>query len=232
MGGAAKMNKTLNFSDIIRKNILNLDAFQKISPAEVLTCVIFTLIAAIFIFLIYKYTFRGVIYNYTFNLALVPMCVVTALVILTISSNVVLSLGMVGALSIVRFRTALKDPMDIVYMFWALGAGIASGAGIYSVSLLGSLLVGIILLVMSRYKLKDKKFMLILHYTEHANDGVKRILGKISYNLKAKTITKDVTELSAEVKVKGDNTAFLSELSGVQGVIDASLVSYNGDYAE
>jgi uncharacterized membrane protein YhiD involved in acid resistance len=140
---------------------------------------------------------------------------------------------MVGALSIVRFRTALKDPMDIVFMFWAIAAGIASGAGVYTVSIVGSLFTGIVLIVMTRSKNGDKNkgYMLIIQYSEIASDKVKKVLSKVKHELKSKTITQGSIELTVEVKIKGDNTAFVTELSEIEGVLNASLVSYNGDYA-
>lgn len=225
------MGNNLNFQDIIKKSILNIDMSQKISPVNVFICLLMTLAVALFIFFIYKLTFRGVAYSYTFNVSLIPMCLITALIILTISSNVVLSLGMVGALSIVRFRTAIKDPMDIVFMFWSISVGIASGAGIYTVSVIGSLFIGVTIFFATRYKYKGKRFILIIHYKDEANDEVKKTLAKLKYDIKSKTITPNSIELTVEVKIKGDNTALVNRFSKIPGVIDASLVSYNGDYA-
>jgi hypothetical protein len=226
------MDKALSFTDVLKKSFLNLDAFQKISFIDVAICMLVALAVALFIFFIYKYTFRGVVYSYTYNMSLVLMCVLTALIILTISSNVVISLGMVGALSIIRFRTALKDPMDIVFMFWAIVAGLSTGAGIYSVSILGSIFAGAILIVMSKHRIRVKKYMLIIHYSDEAMDEVNYILGRIKHILKSKTIIKGVIEINVEVNIKGENTSFVNQLSQIQGVADASLVSYNGDYAE
>jgi uncharacterized membrane protein YhiD involved in acid resistance len=221
----------ITFNDLIKKSFLKLDVFAKISIFDVVVVVLLTLLVGMFIFYIYKKTFRGVVYNYSFNAALVMMCLITSLIIMTISSNVVLSLGMVGALSIVRFRTALKDPMDIVFMFWAIAAGIASGAGIYPVSIIGSLFVGGILLGLSKIKPSDEVFLLVIHYEESAADEVKRILNKIPYVLKSKTVTSKNTELTVEIRIRDNNTAIVNELSVVSGVIDAVLVSYNGEYA-
>lgn len=221
----------VTFNDLIKKSFLKLDVFAKISIFDVFIVVLLTLMVGMFIFYIYKKTFRGVVYSYTFNAALVMMSIITALIIMTISSNVILSLGMVGALSIVRFRTALKDPMDIVFMFWAIAAGIASGAGIFPISIVGSLLVGGILLGLSKIKPQDEVFLLIIHYEESANDEVKRILNKVSYVLKAKTVTSENTELTVEIKIRDNNTAIVNDISTISGVRDAVLVSYNGEYA-
>lgn len=225
------MDSQYKFQDILKKGFTGLDVFNKISPMSVITCLIMTLIAAVFIFYVYKYTFRGVVYSYTFNMALVPMCLLTALIIQTISSNVVLSLGMVGALSIVRFRTALKDPMDIIFMFWVISVGIASGAGVYSISLIGSLFTGAVIFIMSRQKIDKSSYMMILHYTDDATDKVNQVLGKLKYELKSKTVAKGVVEFTAEVRVKANNTAFITEFSEIEGVFNAALVTYNGDYA-
>ncbi|WP_237728571.1 DUF4956 domain-containing protein [Paenibacillus sp. OSY-SE] len=150
---------------------------------------------------------------------------------MTISTNIVLSLGMVGALSIVRFRTAVKDPMDIVYMFWAISVGIANGAEIYPVSVFGSLAVGAAIFWLSRRKVRDAPYLLIVKYEEPAQDEVLSRLRKLKYVLKSKTVHKQMTEMTVETRLRDDNTAFVNELSGVVGVRDVMLVSYNGDYA-
>lgn len=226
------MNDVLNFNDILKKSFTKLDVFAKISVFDVLSCILFTLIVAMFIFYIYKKTFRGVIYNYSFNVALVAMCLITALIIMTITSNVVLSLGMVGALSIVRFRAAVKDPMDIVFMFWSISAGIASGAGIYPISIFGSLFVGLILILLFKRSSKDCIYLLIIHYNESANDEVRRALNRLKkYTTKSKTVSNGNIELTLEVKLKSENTAFVNRISAIEGVKDAALVSYNREYA-
>ncbi len=226
------MDNTFTFGNIFKKGFSSLDIFQKISFMQIFVCILVALLVSTFIFFIYWYTFRGVVYSYSFNVAILMMCLLTSLIILTISSNVVLSLGMVGALSIVRYRTALKDPMDIVFMFWAVAVGISTGAGIYSVSIIGSLVTGGILVLLNKYKIKDRRYMLIIHYTEEANDSLRHILKEIKATIKSKTITKGSTEINVEVRLKNDNTSFLNNISDIQGVIDTSLISYNGDYAD
>lgn len=226
------MNDIVNFNDMIKKSFVKLDVFAKVSIVDVLICMLMTFIVGMFIFYIYKRTFRGVIYNYNYNVALVAMCLITSLVIMTISSNVILSLGMVGALSIVRFRTAVKDPMDIVFMFWSIAAGIASGAGIYPISVFGSLLIGLILVILFKRSSNDCVYLLIIHYHESANDGVRHALNRLKkYTIKSKTVSNGNVELTLEVKLKSDNTAFVNRISSIEGVIDAALVSYNREYA-
>jgi uncharacterized membrane protein YhiD involved in acid resistance len=155
----------------------------------------------------------------------------TTLIIMTISTNIVLSLGMVGALSIVRFRTAVKDPMDIMFTFWAVTAGIATGAKIYPIAIIGSLAISAVLFILAKRKGKDAPYLLIIQYEEKASEPVKVTLRRMKHVLKSKTVRKDMTEMTVELRLRDDNTAFVTELSSFDGVKDVVLVSYNGDYA-
>lgn len=226
------MGDNLNFDNIIKKSVLNLEAFRNISYIDVFLGLLCAFIIGMFIFWVYKKAFRGVVYSYNYNVSFVLMTMITALVIMTISTNIVLSLGMVGALSIVRFRNAVKDPLDIVYMFWALAAGIASGAKLYPIALFGSLLIGVTLLWLSRRKIREQPFLLIIRHTEEAANEVREQLRKLPYRLKSKTVRKDFTELTVELRLRDDNTAFLHSISDIHGVQDASLINYSGDYAQ
>lgn len=226
------MGDNLNFDNIIKKSVLNLEAFRNISYIDVFLGLLCAFLIGMFIFWIYKKAFRGVVYSYNYNVSFVLMTMITALVIMTISTNIVLSLGMVGALSIVRFRNAVKDPLDIVYMFWALAAGIATGAKLYPIALLGSLLIGLTLLWLSRRKIREQPFLLIIRHTDQATDEVREQLRKLQYRLKSKTVRKDFTELTVELRLRDDNTAFINAITEIQGVQDASLVNYSGDYAQ
>ncbi|KQL45655.1 hypothetical protein AN963_11380 [Brevibacillus choshinensis] len=225
------MDQTINFQDIIKKSVLKMEQFASISVLDTVIGLILSGAIGLFIYYIYKKSFRGVVYSHTFNITLVVMAMLTSLIIMTISTNIVLSLGMVGALSIVRFRTAIKDPLDIVFMFWSIAVGIATGAGAYPVSIIGSIIVAATILLLSRKQLKDMAYLLVIHYRDNANDEVRYQLNKLKYALKSKTINKDVVELIVEIKLKDDNTAFVQDISAIEGVKDVSLVSYNGDYA-
>lgn len=225
------MNEIINIKDLFKKSALKLDSFVNISYVDVAFGLGLSVLIGLFIFYIYKRTFRGVVYSYNYNITFVLMTMITSLVIMTISTNIVLSLGMVGALSIVRFRTAIKDPLDVAFMFWAIAAGIATGAGVYPVSVVGSLLIGLVILVMSRHKMKDSAYLLVIHFNETANDQVKLQLKKLKHVLKSKTVRKDQIEMTVEVRLKDDNTGFVHAISEIEGVRDAVLVSYNGDYA-
>jgi uncharacterized membrane protein YhiD involved in acid resistance len=220
-----------NFDNIIKKSFLNVDAFANIQILDILLSLLVSLVLGLFIYWVYKKTFMGVVYSHNFNITLVLMTLITSIIIMTISTNVVLSLGMVGALSIVRFRTAIKDPLDIVFMFWAISVGISSGAKIYSVSIIGSLFVGLVIFLLTRTKKSSNTYLLVIHYDIKAYYEIKQQLKKFKHVVKAKIVRQDSTELTVEIKLKVDNTAFINNLSAIDGVEDVSLVHYNGDYA-
>ncbi|WP_419875752.1 DUF4956 domain-containing protein [Candidatus Pristimantibacillus sp. PTI5] len=226
------MNDTVNFQDVIKKSMLHLEAFRSISYVDMFLGLASAFIIGLFIYWIYRKTFRGVVYSYNYNVSFVLMTMITALIIMTISTNIVLSLGMVGALSIVRFRTAVKDPLDIVYMFWAIAAGIASGAKMYPLALGGSIIIGLTLAWLSKRKIKEQAFLLIIRHTDSATDELRVQLRKLDSKLKSKTVRKDFTELTVEIKMRDDNTAFMKTISEIEGVHDASLINYTGDYAQ
>ncbi|MGE6490472.1 MULTISPECIES: DUF4956 domain-containing protein [unclassified Exiguobacterium] len=225
------MDTTVNFNDIIKNSFLNEFSFGNLSIIDVMLGLLTAFLAGSFIYFIYKTTYRGVLYSPSFNATLLVMTMITSLVIMTISTNVVLSLGMVGALSIVRFRTAIKDPLDVVFMFWAIAAGISSGAGLYFLTLFGAAVIGAVIVSLARKKHTDTLYLLVIHYYEDGNDEVRRELQQLDYTLKSKIVRKDVVELTAEVRLKIDNTAFMNRLNDIEEVRDVSLVQYNGDYA-
>ncbi|WP_342527920.1 DUF4956 domain-containing protein [Chryseomicrobium sp. FSL W7-1435] len=231
MTGTDATNQQTTFTDILRDSFIEDFAMDSLSIIDILLSLTVAFGVGLFIYFIYKITYKGVLYSPTFNGTLLMMSMITCLIIMTISTNIVLSLGMVGALSIVRFRTAIKDPLDIVFMFWAIASGISSGAGLYFLTLIGALVIGAIIVVMARRKHTDTMYLLVIHYTDEANDEVKRVLQKIQYELKSKIVRKGAIELTAEIRLKIDNTSFLNELVDTPGVRDASLVKYNGDYA-
>ncbi|MBD2867539.1 DUF4956 domain-containing protein [Paenibacillus arenilitoris] len=226
------MGESLNFQDLFKKSMLHLEAFRSVSYTDVLIGLIASFGIGMLIFYIYKKTFRGVVYSYNYNVTFVLMTMITAIIIMTISTNIVLSLGMVGALSIVRFRTAVKDPLDIVYMFWAISAGIATGAKMYPVALVGSAAISLTLLWLSRRKVREQPYLLIIRHTEEAITGVRTQLRKLNYTLKSKTVRKDYIEMTIEIRLRDDNTAFVNVMSAIDGVLDVSLINYTGDYAQ
>jgi hypothetical protein len=228
------LNNTITFNDIIKKKFLEQFALgtQELTLSRVLITLAVALVIGLFIYYIYKRTFNGVLYSRNFNVSLVMLSMVTALIILPITSNLTLSLGMVGALSIVRFRTAVKEPIDTVFMFWAIAVGITTGAGFYYVAISGSLLIGIILLFLSLVRVKGTTpYLLVIHHDHQSIQEVARVLRQLpKHKLKSKTVTRDGIELTIEVQLKDDTTSYINRFLQIHGVQDAALVSYQGDY--
>lgn len=222
----------MSFQDIIKKSVLTLEEFRTISYFDMILGLLIAFGIGMFIYLIYRKAFRGVVYSYNYNVSFVLMTMITTLVIMTISTNIVLSLGMVGALSIVRFRTAVKDPLDIVYMFWAISAGIAIGAKLYPLAIGGSIIIGLVIIWLSKRKIREEAYLLIIRHNDDAATALRAELRKLSGKLKSKTVRKGFTEVTYEVKLSDDNTAFLQVIIELEGVSDASLVNYTGDYAQ
>ncbi|RAP73975.1 DUF4956 domain-containing protein [Paenibacillus montanisoli] len=225
------MGDTINFQEVIKSSILELEAFRQVSIVEIVVGLLISFLLGMFIYWTYYKTFRGVVYSHNYNLTFVIMTMLTTIVIMTISTNIVLSLGMVGALSIVRFRTAVKDPLDIMYMFWSITVGIATGAKIYPIAILGSIAVSAVLFILAKRERKDLPYLLIVNYEERASDQVRAVLRRKKHVLKSKTVRKDMTEMTVEIRLSDDNTSFVNQISNFDGVKDAILVSYNGDYA-
>ena len=186
-----------------------------------------------FIFFVYKNTFQGVMYSSGFATTLVALTMITTLVILAVTSNIVLSLGMVGALSIVRFRTAIKEPLDIAFLFWAIAAGIVLAAGMIPLAVFGSLLIGIVLLVLVNKKSYHNPYIVIVHCTDSGAEkkAMEFLKGQVQKCVtKSKTVQKGLIELNLDIRLKQDNTDFINKLSDMEGVSHVVLVSYNGDY--
>lgn len=225
------MGDITNFKDLFKKSALELESFNQVSLIEIAVGILIAFALGMFIYWTYYKTFRGVVYSHNYNITFVIMTMLTALIIMTISTNIVLSLGMVGALSIVRFRTAVKDPMDIMYTFWGVTAGIATGAKLYPIAIIGSLAISGVLFLLAKKRGKDAPYLLIIQHEQRAGDEVKAILRRMKHVLKSKTVRKDMVEMTVEMRLKDDNTMFVTELSEIEGVKDVSLMSYNGDYA-
>ena len=172
-------------------------------------------------------------YAPSFGVTLIALTLITTLLILAVTSNIVLSLGMVGALSIVRFRTAIKEPMDIAFLFWAIAAGIVLAAGLIPLAVVGSLFVGLVLLVFSRQKNGESPYILVVHCADQAVEGQVRALVEARVrrlNLKSKSVAPGQIELNYEVRLRDADTEFINELGAMDGVGNVVLVSYNGDY--
>ena len=221
----------MSFNDIFKSSFL--ESISEFSVADTLIGLAFALAIGLFIFVIYKKTLTGVMYSSGFALTLVGLSLVTTLVIMAVTSNVVLSLGMVGALSIVRFRAAIKEPVEIVFLFWSLAAGIVIGAGMIPLAVIGSAIIGVILLLFANRKLHESPYLLVVSCADEAAE--KAALDIVSKNtkhclIKAKTVSASGIELTAELRTKGGETAFVNALTELPGIENAALVSYNGEY--
>ena len=207
---------------------------QGLTAVFVTTAVIAMVLAVILglcIYKIYGIYFGGVVFSSAFAVTLVGMTVLSCMLTLAISSNIVISLGMIGALSIVRYRTAIKDPMDLLYLFWAISVGITLGAGLYVLAIGTMVIMLFIVHLFYNRKKKGTIFILVAHYiSQDAGDEIIRIIHKMKHQLKSKTIRGEVTELTMELVCRTDNTVFLEQIQAVEGVQDATLIQYNGEY--
>lgn len=221
----------MTFNDIFKSSFL-----ENVSSVSILDMIIALVLAfgiGMFIFLVYKKTYTGVMYSSSFGVTLVALTMITTVVILAVTSNVVLSLGMVGALSIVRFRTAIKEPLDIAFLFWAIATGIVLAAGMIPLAVISSVVIGVILLLFVNKKSHCNPYIVIISCTGHETE--KHIMAFLNKQVqkcvvKSKSVQKGAIELNLEIRLKDDNTTFINALSDMKGVNSAVLVSYNGDY--
>ena len=221
----------MTFNDIFKSSFL--ESVSAFSVLEVLIGMLVSLAVGLFIFLVYKKTFTGVMYSSGFALTLVGLSLVTTLVIMAVTSNVVLSLGMVGALSIVRFRAAIKEPIEIVYLFWAIACGIVIGAGMIPLAVIGSVIIGVILIVFANRKIHENPYILVMNCGDGPSETkALALLGENvrRYVVKSKTVSASGIELTAELRLKDSSTDFVNRLNEIPGVGNVTLVSYNGEY--
>ncbi len=221
----------MSVQDFIKKSILESGAFDGASLASIVLGLLTAVLMGAVIYLVYSKFYVGVIYSRSFAVTLVGMTVLTAMVTLAISTNIVISLGMVGALSIVRFRTAVKDPMDLLYLFWAITTGITAGAGMYLLVIIAAVvMIGMIVLFYHKQQ-KGRIYIAVIHYTtQEAGDNIIRAFGKMKYFIKSKTVRKDNTEMAVEVYAKNNDMFFMDKIRDIDGVLDATLIQYNGEY--
>lgn len=220
-----------NFSDIFKSSFL--ENITSVSLLDMLVALLLSFGIGMFIFLVYKKTYTGVMYSSSFGVTLIALSMITTTVILAVTSNVVLSLGMVGALSIVRFRTAIKEPLDIAFLFWAIAVGIVLAAGMIPLAVIGSVVIGVILLVFVNKKTHCNPYIIMVNCENHDTEvKVKEFLEKETSRcvVKSKTAQKGMIELNIEIRLKNDNTDFVNTISDMEGVNSAVLVSYNGEY--
>ena len=221
----------MSFNDVFKSSFL--ESVTEFSVIDTILGLTVALIIGMYIFVIYKKTMAGVMYSNGFALTLVGLSLVTTLVIMAVTSNVVLSLGMVGALSIVRFRTAIKEPVEIVFLFWALAVGIVIGAGMIPLAMIGSAIIGIILLLFANRKIQNNPYILVLNLTDEKaeEEALKILAGNVNhFVVKAKTVNSAGIELTTELKTKDASTDFVNRITKISGIENATLVAYNGDY--
>lgn len=222
----------MTFNDIFKSSFL--ESASSFSVLDTLVGMVFALVLGLFIFLVYRKTFTGVMYSTGMAVTLVGLTLVTTLVIMAVTSNIILSLGMVGALSIVRFRAAIKEPVEIVYLFWSIAAGIVVGAGLIPLAVIGSVIIGAILLIFANHKTGNNvPYILVMNCADEAAEQtaaglVQQAVQK--YIVKSKTVGGSGIELTAELRTKDGDTSFVNDVCQVPGVTGATLVSYNGDY--
>ena len=221
----------MTFNDIFKSSFL--ENVTSVSILDMTLTLVLGFAIGLFIFLVYKKTYQGVMYASSFGVTLIALTMITGMVILAVTSNVVLSLGMVGALSIVRFRTAIKEPLDIAFLFWAIAAGIVLAAGMIPLAVIGSVVIGLILLVFVNKKSHTNPYIVVIRCMDHATeekavDYLKSMCDRCT--VKSKSAQKGSIELNLEIRLKNDDTGFVNALSDMHGVDSAVLVSYNGDY--
>lgn len=221
----------MSVKDVIKKSILNSENYTSLDVGKITLTLLIAVLLGVIIYMIYKKFYAGVIYSRSFAVTLVGMTVMTAMITLAISTNVVISLGMVGALSIVRFRTAIKDPMDLLYLFWSISTGITVGAGMYVLALIVALIMYVLIWIFYARQNRDQIYMAVIHYTgDNTGDAILRELHKTKFYIKSRTFRGSNTELAVEVNVKNNNLFFEEKIRNLENVQDITLIQYNGEY--
>ena len=221
----------MTFQDIFKSSFL--ENVTSVSVLDMVIALVLAFCLGLFIFMVYKKTFSGVMYSSSFGVTLIALTMITTIVILAVTSNVVLSLGMVGALSIVRFRTAIKEPLDIAFLFWSIAVGIILAAGMIPLAVIGSIVIGIVLMIFANKKTHTNPYIVVIRCDNHNTEmQAKAFLDKQVGRcvVKSKSAQMGMIELNMEIRLKDDNTDFVNVLADMKGVQSAVLVSYNGDY--
>ena len=221
----------MSVKDVIKNSFLSNDSFTKTDVEQIVVSLIAALLLGLFIYLVYRVFYAGVIYSKSFAVTIVGMTVLTCMVTLAISTNVVISLGMVGALSIVRFRTAIKDPLDLLYLFWAITAGITAGAQMYLLAVSSSIIMLVVIIIFYSRSSSKSVYVAVVHYTgDDTGDKILQELGKFKYCIKSKTLRGQETELAMEISVKKNDLFFEEKIRNLENVKDVTLIQYNGEY--
>lgn len=221
----------MNFVDIFKKSFVE-QFTGTISVQSIIFSLLTAFLVGLFILFVYKKTYTGVVYSKGFSLSILLLALITTLIIQTISSNITLSLGMVGALSIVRFRTAVKEPTDTAFMFWAITAGIMAGANLYIAAVIGSLIVGLLYFVCYSFGFKmGNKYLVIAKYNKEIDRNIEHELKHINkYKVKSRSIKNDIIEYSFEIELTNENKKVIDKMSNIPGIISINIVSYQNDF--
>lgn len=221
----------MSVQDMIKKSVLESGMFSQYDVPKIFSALAAALILGCVIYLVYQKFYVGVIFSRSFGVTLVGMTVLTCMVTLAISSNIVISLGMVGALSIVRFRTAVKDPMDLLYLFWAITSGITAGAGMYALTVLAAVTMILMLALFYHKQQNGKIYIAVIHYEgDRAGDDIIRCFGKRKYFIKSRTMRSEKTEMAVEIYCRQNEMDFMEKIRSIDGVHDITLIQYNGEY--
>jgi uncharacterized membrane protein YhiD involved in acid resistance len=227
----------VTFADVLQKSFIamSMGSTDRITTINIIVNISMSFLIGMFIFFIYKKTYQGVLYQKSFNISLVLASAVTSMIIMTISGNLILSLGMVGALSIVRFRTPVKDSMDLIFLFWAISVGIANGVGYFNIAMVGSIMIAIFMLLLTRTgnNISDT-FLLVIQITDATEE--ERILKKINeetdrVSIKSKTVSDSGIEITLEAKLVGEQTGFINQLQSDNAITRATIVAYDQGFA-
>ena len=225
------MNISDYFKDSVWESFMSGQGLTLDFAIQAAISMVLAVLLGMVIYKVYSHYYGGVVFSSSFATTLVGMTVLTTMLTLAISSNVIISLGMVGALSIVRYRTAIKDPMDLFYLFWSISVGITLGAGLYVLAIITFPVIIFVVHVFYHRRKRGAIFILVVHYSgERTGDEIMRILGKMKVQLKSKTIRDGVTEMTLEVLCRNNNTVFLEKIQEQPDVRDATLIQYNGEY--
>ena len=219
----------MSVNDVIKKSVVN--SFAQYNVPKMAVALLAALLLGVVIYAVYRRFYTGVVYSRSFAVTLVGMSVLTCMVTLAISTNIVISLGMVGALSIVRYRTAVKDPMDLLYLFWAITTGITTGAGMYLLAIVAGVVMIAMLAVFYSHQAKGRVYIAVIHYLgDTVGDEITRAFGRTRFFVKSKTMRGDKVEMAVEVFCDDKDMTFAERIRAIQGVDDVTLIQYNGEY--
>lgn len=217
------------YIDEIKSLMGQADSLSSTTPAQIIACLTYSVLCAAIIYCVYRFFYRGACYSENFAVLLVLVTLITAMIILTISSSVGLALGTIGALSIIRFRSAIKDPLDVGFLFWAVVAGLTTGAGMVPFAVIGSVFIALVYILMTFLRTSRGTYLLVIRYTDEASDDVMRIVSSLKSRLKNKSLYKEETELTVQIRFRGTDTPFMKELTDLPGVNSAVLVEFTGE---